>query len=115
MNEKCISNKVTVRTSLRSRFITHFRHALLRPQNTGLNKSTTLCRASHASDWERVTLHMSQPNESRAVCRDFDKRKHYFSLHTSEQVVVHEIYGAQIAVNTVLIKCETDMLSDRTR
>ena len=63
----------------------------------------------------RVTLHMSQPNESRAVCRDFDKRKHYFSLHTSEQVVVHEIYGARIAVNTLLIKCETDKLSDKTR
>ena len=32
-----------------------------------------------------------------------------------EQVVVHEIYGARIAINAVLIKCETDKLSDKTR
>ena len=57
----------------------------------------------------------AQANEAQAVCRAFDKRKHYFGLHTSEQVVVHEIYRARLAVNTVLIKCETDKLSDNTR
>ena len=42
------------------------------------------------------------------------KRKHYEVYTPLEKVVVHEIYRAQIAINTVLIKCETDKLSDKT-
>ena len=43
------------------------------------------------------------------------KRKHYEVYTPLEKVVVHEIYRARFAINTVLIKCETDKLSDKTR
>ena len=82
----------------------------------GRNKPTTLRRPSVARTvCDTVSSQGTSQWQSRAVCRAFDKRKHYFGLHIPEQVVVYEIYRARLAVNTVLIKCETDKLSDKTR
>ena len=85
------------------------------PCNDGRSTSTTLGREPSRRSCSHSQWEQRSDSELGHQCVATVAHVNITSVYTPlEQVVVHEIYGTRIAINVVVIKCETDKLSDNT-